>query len=175
MRALVVYESMYGNTATVALAIADGIRPTMPVEALEVGAAPADLPEDVALLVVGAPTHIHGMSTPRSRASAATRADAPLVSQGPGMREWLEALHPGTDVRGAAFDTRNKGPMMLTGSAAKSAAKLLRKAGLRVVEEPASFVLDGATGPVVDRVAPVDLDAARTWGARVASEATRHA
>ena len=170
MRALVVYESMFGNTRNVALAIAEGIGATMTVEAVEVGAAPAALPSDVALLVVGGPTHAHGLSTPNSRADAAKRVGGSVVSAERGLREWIASIRPGTGLVAAAFDTRIKGPLLFTGSAATSATKLLRKARVRRVEQPRSFVLEGPTGPLVDRVSKDELDAARAWGADLASE-----
>ena len=41
MRALVVFESMFGNTKVIADAVADGLATRMRVTAVEVGAAPA--------------------------------------------------------------------------------------------------------------------------------------
>jgi hypothetical protein len=169
MRALVVYESMFGNTRNVALAIAEGIAPTMPVETLEIGAAPTTLPPDVVLLVVGGPTHAHGMTTARSRANAAARTDDPLVSSGPGLREYLTTLRADRLVVAAAFDTRIKGPVLFTGSAATSATKQLQKVRFKRVEAPRSFVLDGATGPLVDRMSKETLGEARAWGAELAA------
>jgi hypothetical protein len=170
MRALVVYESMFGNTRNVALAVAEGLAARLPVETVEVGAAPTVLPPDVRLVVVGAPTHAHGLSTPKSRANAAGRVDTPLVSGGRGVREWIASLRPGTDVVAAAFDTRIKGPMLFTGSAATTVTKLLQRAQIGRVQPPHSFVLEGATGPLVDRVARDELDAARAWGASLAAQ-----
>ena len=66
MRALVVYESMYGNTKEIAAAVADGLSTRMPVQLTEVGAAPTLLADDIGLLVVGGPTHAHGMSKAES-------------------------------------------------------------------------------------------------------------
>ena len=169
MRALVVYESMFGNTRNVALAIAEGLGTRIPVETVEVGAAPTVLPADVAMLVVGGPTHAHGLSTPRSRAEAARRMDRPLVSTSRGLREWLASLRPGDGLVVAAFDTRMKGPELFTGSAATSATVLLRRSRVRRVEAPRSFVLEGPTGPLVDRVPKAQLDAAQAWGADLAS------
>jgi hypothetical protein len=120
---------MFGNTRAVAAAIADGIAAHLPVEALEVGAAPATLPDDVVLLVVGGPTHAHGMTTPRTRTDAGERAGERLVSRGQGMREWLETLRPGArPATAAAFDTRTSDPSFW-GSAAKGAANQLRARG----------------------------------------------
>lgn len=169
MRALVVYESMFGNTRAVALAIADGIAAHMPVDALEVGEAPVAIPDDVGLLVVGGPTHAHGMTTPKSRADAAERASERLVSRGQGMREWLTAIRPGSGpVVVAAFDTRIKGPELLWGSAAKGAAKSLATAGFRGAQAR-SFIVDGPTGPLFDRLVAGELDRAREWGGSLAS------
>jgi flavodoxin len=67
MRALVVYESMFGNTQAIANAIVQGLSGRMRVEALEVGVAPATIDDDVALLVVGGPTHAFGLSRPQTR------------------------------------------------------------------------------------------------------------
>ena len=170
MRALVVYESMFGNTRNVALAVAEGIGTKMAVEAIEVGAAPAKLASDVGLLVVGCPTHIHGMSTAKSRATASERAGGPIISSGAGMREWLATLRPEPGLTAAAFDTRTSGPMIFTGSAAKTAAKLLRRAGLRQVDEPRSFVLEGPTDQLADRVPTQELAAARAWGEGLAAD-----
>jgi flavodoxin len=40
MHALVVYESMYGNTKEIAEAVAEGLAARMPAEVVEVGSAP---------------------------------------------------------------------------------------------------------------------------------------
>src|SRR5690242_18310306 len=116
MRALVVYESMFGNTREVAEAIAAGIRNAMEVETVEVGAAPAEVPEGIDLLVVGGPTHAHGLTRHRTRNDAALRAPAGVISPTIGVREWLEALPPTrVPMTAAAFDTRIHAPEVLTG------------------------------------------------------------
>jgi hypothetical protein len=168
VRALVVYESMFGNTREVALAIAEGVRQVMAVDTVEIVDAPATVPSDVGLLVVGGPTHGHGMTNPRSRADAAKRAGSRLVSRGSGMREWIEGLTPGSgEVAAAAFDTRIKGPEFLWGSAAKGAAKLLATAGFRVMP-PKSFLVGGPTGDLFDRLEDDQVDTARAWGKELA-------
>ena len=171
MRALVVYESMFGNTRNVALAIAEGIGAAMVVDAVEVSGAPTLVPADVALLVVGGPTHAHGLSSATSRANAARRADGIVVSAGSGLREWLAAFQPAAGVVAAAFDTRIKGPMLFTGSAATSVTKQLQK-HIKQVDPPRSFVLDGATGPLTDRVSKEELAAARAWGRTLGAQVT---
>jgi hypothetical protein len=171
MRALVVYESIYGNTQAVAKAVADGLSASMEVELVEVGAAPRAVNEDVGLLVVGGPTHAHGMSKPDSRANAAGKADGRQVSRGAGIREWLESVQVGSkQTAAAAFDTRIKGPELLWGSAAKAAEKELRRLGLQVVESPACFIVGGPTGPVFDRLLDGEAERARAWGAALGSK-----
>jgi flavodoxin len=70
MRVLVVYESMYGNTHVVASDIADGLRAAHEVTLVPVAGATADLVAEADLLVVGAPTHMRGLSTGSSRQAA---------------------------------------------------------------------------------------------------------
>ena len=73
MRAVVIYESMYGNTRAVAEAIASDLSP-MDVTVLPVGSADASTVADADLLIVGAPTHAFGLSRPQTRLSAAQPA-----------------------------------------------------------------------------------------------------
>ena len=172
MHALVVFESMYGNTKEVATAVAAGLSTRMPVEIAEVGSAPMEIGEDVSLLVVGAPTHAHGMSQPQSRHSAAERADPtqPIVSAGFGMREWLGSLASApAHLNVAAFDTRLKGPAMLWGSAGRAAEAQLRKTGATVVAPAQSFFVNGPRGPIYDAVSDSELERARAWGEQVAA------
>ena len=87
MKTLVVYESMFGNTRAVAEAIAEGLGSA---EVVEVSAAPVVLPVDLELLVVGGPTHVHGMSRRRTREDAAQQVSRPVVSKGDGVRRAIE-------------------------------------------------------------------------------------
>lgn len=161
-RTLVVYESMFGNTREVAAAVAEGAGLAGPVELVEVGAAPAALPDDVELLVVGAPTHAFGMSRPSTRKSAAEQTDKPLVSTGIGVREWLEGLGPCPGVRACAFDTRVRVPGM-PGSAAKAVTRRLRGLGFALQGNPMTFWVAASPGPLREG----ELSRARAWGADI--------
>ena len=77
MRALVVYESMFGNTHVVASKIADGLGGTYQVTLVPVAEATPDLLASADLLVVGGPTHMHGLSTAMTRRMAAHAAAKP--------------------------------------------------------------------------------------------------
>lgn len=164
MRALVVYESMFGNTAAIARAIADGIEASMHADVVEVSAAPATVPADVTLLVVGGPTHAFSMSWPSTRRDAAGRA-VNLVSRDRGIREWLGAL-PGVTTRTAAttFDTRTTS--RLTGSAARAASRRLDRLGFPLIASPMSFRVTDVKGPLVDG----ELGRAHAWGKALGAE-----
>jgi hypothetical protein len=173
MRVLIVYESMFGNTREIAEAVAEGLRaghdPELvemdPVEVgvVEVGEAPATL-ADVDLLVVGGPTHALGMSRPETRQSATEHTDEPLVSGGPGIREWLGGLAKNKGAAAAAFDTKVDKPWV-PGSASGAAGRRLRKLGYHLVVPPTSFLVDGITGPLDE----AETTRARRWGGRLAA------
>ena len=151
MTALVIYESMFGNTRAVAEAIADGLALHTVTELVEVSHAPAQLADDVDLVVLGAPTHAHGLSRPQTRASAAKEVAGKLVSPGAGIREWLAALpRPAHRVAVVAFDTRFAKARWMTGSAAMTIVKLARRAGFAVDRPAESFYLDHTLGPLQD-------------------------
>ncbi|MBB5801174.1 NAD(P)H dehydrogenase (quinone) [Saccharothrix ecbatanensis] len=144
-RALVVYESMFGNTK----AIAEAIGQALAADVVEVSDAPDVLPDDVGLVVVGAPTHAFSLSRPATRQSAANQATGDLVSTGRGVREWLDTLAPlGHHVTAHAFDTRVK-VGWLPGSAAKAIAKRLRALHFQVPGKPMSFHVGGTPGPLL--------------------------
>jgi hypothetical protein len=166
MTVLVVFESMFGNTKVIANAVAEGLARHLPVQQVEVGAAPAVIGGEVDLLVVGGPTHAFGLSRPGTRQSAAQQAEDGLVSAGIGLREWLGALHKGSaDVAVAAFDTRISRPR-LPGSAASAADKRLRRLGFQSAAPPTSFYVEGTTGPLLDG----EIERARRWGEALAVE-----
>ena len=166
--AVVLYESMYGNTRAVAEAIGEGLHEAWDVTVLPVGRAGPETLAGAALIVVGGPTHVHGMARPRSRAMAADMAGKPgstleleAGAEGPGVREWLASLGH-VDVLAAAFDTRASGPAAFTGRASKPISRALRRHGARIVRRPESFLVAG------DRLAPGEEARARRWGAQLA-------
>lgn len=165
MRALVVYESMFGNTEEVAHAVADGLAQTMQVEARRVWDAPAPVTTFVDLIVVGGPTHAFSMSRPASRAEAiekgATRGDRDV-----GLREWIDGVKKGPHSElVAAFDTRSERARHLPGSAARKAMKLLRHDGYAPAGVESFYVSDTA-GPLL----PGELERALAWGRRLGED-----
>lgn len=170
MRALIVYESMFANTERIAKAIAEGMGPDADPEVVNVDDAPEEL-SGVDLLVVGGPTHVHGMTRPSTRKAAAEQATGDVRSHG-GVREWLTTVKPSAGLRAAAFDTRVDKPRWLTGSAAKGEAKALKRNHIKLVAAPESFYVTGATPP---ELADGEVGRASAWGTRLASEITAHA
>jgi hypothetical protein len=171
MRAVVVYESMYGNTRLVAEAIGEGLRSAgdHDVAVVPVGRAGAEA-EGAEVLVVGGPTHVHGMSRRRSREAAVEAAAKPGSglgledgAGGPGVREWLESLGH-VNVLAAAFDTRMKGPAAFTGQASKRISRELVRHGGHLVTEPVSFLVTRNNA-----LRPGEGARARGWGRRLGS------
>jgi hypothetical protein len=172
MRAVVVYESMYGNTHTVADAIGEGLATAYDVDVVPVDRAGGDLLAGADLVVVGGPTHGHGMSRANSRVAAVADARKPgsdltldADAEGPGLREWFDKLPP-VRAKAAAFDTRVDLPPVLTGRAAKGIGKRLRQHGLHLVAEPESFLVTKH-----NRLIPEETTRARRWGERLATTA----
>jgi hypothetical protein len=173
MRALVVYESMFGSTRQLAEAIAEGLGATIDVRVERAAHAEQGLMTDVDLLVVGAPTHAHRMPRVSTRKGAPDyvlkiRNDLVLEEgavAGPGVREWLGSLSSASKL-GAGFDTRVRGPSILTGRASRGITRLMTRIGITVVVPPESFLVDSFS-----KLVPGEVDRARLWGTRVALQA----
>ncbi|MEV7180215.1 flavodoxin domain-containing protein [Kitasatospora sp. NPDC093679] len=173
MQALIVYESMYGDTREIAEAIAEGIREARPgttAVCRPVALVTAGGTRDVDLLVVGGPTHVRGMSNALSRRVAVSVEarkeghveevhEAATTAAGPGLRRWFHDLPdaaPGTPA--AAFDTRLDGEQA-GGAAAGIAQRLVdHHYGLRA--EPEGFYVEDADGPLRSG----ELARAKAWG-----------
>jgi hypothetical protein len=164
MRSLVVYESWFGNTRRVAEEIAAALAHEGEVDLVTVDE-PLPPLEDVDLLVVGAPTHVHGLSSKRSREGALTQGAH--GEPGIGVSGWIDALPDGAGGPPAvAFDTRAHMPAVLVGSAARGIARRLRDHGYRLAIEPQSFFVKGTPGPLEEG----ELDRASEWGRTLANE-----
>jgi hypothetical protein len=162
MNALVVYESMYGNTRAIAEAIADELGDGAVARSVhEAG----DPPESLDLLVVGGPTHMHGLTSKLSRSMAVHAAEEdghaqvePSATAGPGLRSWLRDLPDRPGELAAAFDTRGDAKAALTGSAARGIRRRLLRKGFSIAGTE-SFLVDDSEGPLADD----ELERARAW------------
>jgi Flavodoxin len=165
MRAVVVYESMYGNTHLIADAIADGLGGAPDVRVVPVEGAEPGVLRDADLLVIGGPTHAHSMTWPSTRKAAVEAAAKPGSdleldpdAEGPGLRDWFDTLGE-LDTAAAAFDTRIDAPPVVTGRASKAIAKKLRHHGCSLVSDPESFLVTKE-----NHLEPEEEQRARRWG-----------
>lgn len=167
MKALVVYESMFGNTEHVARAVASGLARHMNVEVLDVTEAPHEIDQLLDLIVVGGPTHAFSMTRPSTREDA-VRQGATHGSPTLGIREWLEHQHSGPHSElVATFDTRVDKVRHLPGSAAKKAAHVAHKIGYGPAAKPMSFYVHDTNGPLVEG----ELARAEQWGDHLGADA----
>ena len=169
MRAVVLYESMFGNTRKVAEAIGAGLGSFDSVDVAPVGAVTPELLADVDLLVVGGPTHAWDLSRPPTRDSAVAMAHKPGSgltlepdATGPGLREWFAELGR-LPCRAVAFDTRIKIPAALSGRAAKGLGRRLRQHGCESAGRSESFFVSKA-----NQLLPGEEERARSWGEQLA-------
>jgi hypothetical protein len=167
VKAVVVYESFFGNTESIARAIASGLRlEHLAAEAVDVADVPDLDPSAYDLLVVGGPTHAFALSRPSTRGDAVARGGDDRYSR-QGLREWLAGLPRRTGPPFAAtFDTRVSKVRHLPMSAARSAARLLREHGYTVVAGPTGFVVRDVEGPLEQR----EMERAIAWARALARE-----
>ena len=155
MRALVVYDSVFGNTERVAQAMGEALEPLGDVDRCRVTAVEPEELTAVDLLIVGSPT----------RGFRPTSAAKNLLRRIPAR---------GLDgVRVAAFDTRfgieemNSAILSflvrLFGYAAEPLANTLEKKGGELVIDPEGFIVEGTEGPLRDG----ELERAADWAKRI--------
>ena len=162
MKAVVVYESLWGNTAAIARAIAEGIGPA--AHALATDEATADVIADADLIVAGAPVLGFSLPSDTIRNSIATGEKGaptrPDLSH-PSMRTWLATLPPGHG-GSAVFETRFR---WSPGGATGAIGSGLKRAGYRPLAKAQKFLVTGKYGPLADG----ELERARHWGETLAN------
>ncbi len=146
MESLVVYDSKFGNTKKVAEAVADGLRSHGPVRLLGLDKLPPQNLGKVDLLFIGGPTQAHGLSAR--------------------MRQFVDALEPrsATGMVATTFDTRFRVPAAISGSAAKTIGRKLRRVGVRMFAPPESFFVSRG----VPKLEQGETERAAVWAKTVA-------
>jgi flavodoxin len=157
MKALVIYDSVFGNTERVAQAMGEALRSRGDVEVLRVGDVQPEQLTDLDLLIVGSPT----------RGFNPTPATKQLVASIPSRGL--------TGVKVAAFDTRisveDTGSAILRflvklfGYAAKPIANRLERKGGELAAPPEGFIVQGTEGPLKEG----ELERAADWANQVAA------
>jgi flavodoxin len=156
MKAMVVYDSAFGNTEKVAQAIGQALGPAEDVQVVRVGEAKPEHLAGLALLVVGSPT----------------QKFSPLGT----ITNFLKGISQnGLDgIKVAAFDTRITESRVaevrilaffvrLFGYAAKPIADRLEKKGGDLAVPPEGFYVDGTEGPLVEG----ELERAADWARQI--------
>ena len=161
MRAIVVYESHWGNTAAIAQAIAEGIGPD--ARAMSTADATLEVVSDAELIVAGAP--LLGFNLPtdtmvRGLSSETAKGGPPPDLSHPTMRAWLDALPKGSALA-AAFETKIS---WSPGSSSKAILGRLKEKGYREAAKPQRFVVKDRYGPLKEG----ELERAKAWGAELA-------
>jgi len=142
MKALIVYDSVYGNTEKIAKAIAEAIAPLGEAKVLRVGEAnPSEL-ESLDLLIVGSPTHA-------GRPTSAVQDFLNKVTQ--------QSLR---GIKVAAFDTRvtSKFAKIFGNAAGRMGGNLTKKGGV-LIASPENFFVTGREGPLKEG----ELERASAW------------
>ena len=155
MKAMVVYDSVFGNTEKVAQAIGGALGAPEDVSVLRVGDVKPEQLAGVQVLIVGSPT----------------RAFSPT----PATKAMLKALPAKvlSGVKVAAFDTRIsvedsnsrilRAMVKVLGYAAKPIADRLRSKGGDLVLEPEGFYVQDTEGPLKEG----ELERAAVWAKQV--------
>jgi hypothetical protein len=169
MKAIVVYESYWGNTASVAQAIAEGLGPD--ARALSTAEAKGEALAGIGLIVAGSPIIAFSLPSEKTRndmlAKPDKKAPSPPDLSHPSMRTWLVALPQagtsggGAAVRAAAFETGFK---LSPGGSAGKILKMLGEKGYQPVAKKQRFLVKSSYGPMKDG----ELDRAKAWGAELA-------
>lgn len=141
MKALVIYDSNFGNTKRIAETIAGKIG--MDTKVLQVSDFSINRLEGVILLVVGSPVN----------------AWRPTEK----VKNFLAVFSKGqlNGIKAAAFDTRMKS--ILSGSASSKISRKLKKAGAEIIADPQAFIVRGSKGPLADG----EIEKAAKWAATI--------
>jgi flavodoxin len=161
MKAMVVYDSMYGNTGKIAEAIGRALGPQEDVKVQRAGEVKPEQLSGVPLLIVGSPTQ-------KFRPTGATTQFLKGIPQN-GLN----------GVKVAAFDTRITESeiekirilaffVSIFGYAAKPIADRLQKKGGELAVPPEGFYVGGTEGPLLEG----ELERAEEWAREIAKSST---
>ncbi len=146
MKAVVVFESLWGNTAAVARAVAQGIGPE--ARCLSTDEASPEAIADADLVVAGAPVlgfHLGGEQIRAAIARDEAHAPKPPDLSHPSLRSWLDGLPQATG-RSAAFETRML--VVAARSRRRHRDRVSRRAGLPTpIAKAQKFVVEDKYGP----------------------------
>jgi flavodoxin I len=159
MKGLLVYDSMYGNTERIALAIGEALGNREELAVVRVGSVKPEQYAGLDLFIIGSPTQ--------------------RFQSMPAISNLLKGIPPNglKGVKVTAFDTRmtekqiNETPVLAffvklfgrSAYAAKSMADMLRKKGGELIVPPEGFYVEGMEGPLVQG----ELERAASWAKKI--------
>lgn len=162
MNAVVVYESLFGNTAAIAKAVAEGIGPE--ARALTTDEATTAVVAGAEVVVAGAPVIAFGLASDKTREGIGRSerdGETPADVAHPSLKSWLDTLPSGHGGVAAAFETKLWwSPRGATGSIERA----FRGAGYATIAKAQKFVVEGKYGPLREG----ELERAREWGHQLA-------
>ncbi len=155
MKALVIYDSVFGNTEKIARMISDSVKEKVDVRLVNVSAIIPEQLQGMDLLIVGSPT----------------RGFAPSDN----MKDFLAKLQTGSlkGIKAAVFDTRMdlknipflfRGIVNRGGYADKPISEALKKGGADLIAPSMGFFVTGQEGPLKAG----ELERAAAWGRSIA-------
>jgi len=170
MKAVVVFESYWGNTESVARAIAEGLGPQ--ARALSTTEANGEALAGVGLIVAGSPIIAFSLPSEKTRndmlAKPDKKAPSPPDLSHPSIRTWLVTLpqagasgQGAAAVRAAAFETGFK---LSPGGSAGKILRMLGEKGYQPVAKKQRFFVKSSYGPMKEG----EIDRAKAWGAELA-------
>lgn len=123
MNTLVLYDSFFGNTEQLAVAMARSLMIHGPARSAHLNETPYTHLRDVDLLIFGCPTQMWNLT--------------------PDMKVWLQRAPVDAlwGPRVACFDTRLRGPLWLGRHAAPLLARALRRRGVTLIAPPEGFFI----------------------------------
>ena len=133
MKALIIYNSIFGNTQKIAQAIAQKLSETLTVQLVPAREATLSMLKEGEMLLIGSPTQQYNPT--------------------PVVQAFLKQI-PYDALKGvlvAAFDTRYRISFWSSGSAAWFIVRQLQRAGASLVVPPESFFVSGMYGPLEER------------------------
>ncbi|HCJ65835.1 MAG TPA: flavodoxin [Elusimicrobia bacterium] len=142
MKALVIYDTLYGNTEQIAQTIGSAFSPLKEVEVVRVNKLNPKQLTGLKLLIIGSPTH-GGRPTPVMQSF---------------LKQLPDSILKGVNV--SAFDTRLTARWVaIFGYAAGRIAETLKKKGGNLIASPEGFFVKGKKGPLKDG----ELERAASW------------
>ncbi len=152
MKALLIYDSYFGNTEKIALAIGDAVASQAELKTVKMTEVTLDQLSGIDLLILGSPT----------RQFSASESTRKFIKSIP-----VDGLK---NIKAAVFDTRVSLPdiksgffrfiIKLGGFAAEPMYKQLAKKGAAMIAPPAWFDVKDSEGPLKDG----ELERATEWG-----------